>query len=128
MGTFLENALLNASLRATTYTSPTTVYAGLHTADPTDTTATALGNEVTGNNYARIAITFGVPTSGSMSTTADIVFPAATGSWGTIGFISIWDALTTGNLYYHGILSPTVTINNTDQLKILTGNLTVQLT
>jgi len=35
------------------------------------------------------------------STSADVTFDQATGSWGTITHIGIWDALTTGNLLYH---------------------------
>ena len=33
---YLENALINATLRATTFTSPSVVYVGLYTSDPTD--------------------------------------------------------------------------------------------
>lgn len=129
IGTFLQNALLNGTLRNTAYTPAATVYVGLHTADPTDTTATALANEVSGNAYARQAASFGTPSGGITTTTSDITFPQATPSgWSTVGYISIWDASTTGNLLYHGTLSPSVTINASDQLKILTGNLTVQLT
>ncbi len=36
MSNYLENALINATLRATTFTSPSVVYVGLYTADPTD--------------------------------------------------------------------------------------------
>ena len=51
---YLENALLNATLRNTTYTSPATVYAALFTTDPTDDGS---GTECTGSGYARKAIT-----------------------------------------------------------------------
>ena len=34
MSNYLENALINATLRNTTYTSPTTVYVALFTSDP----------------------------------------------------------------------------------------------
>jgi hypothetical protein len=128
LGTYLQNGLLNATLRNTSFTSPALVYAGLHTSDPTDDTTTALANEVVGSAYARQTIAFGAPVSGVTTTTADLLWPVATGTWGTIGFISIWDALTNGNLLYHGPVSPAVSIGNTDQLKILTGNLVVQLT
>ena len=36
MSNFLENALINATLRNTTYTSVATVYVSLWTSDPTD--------------------------------------------------------------------------------------------
>lgn len=128
IGTYLQNALLNATLLDISFTSPSLVYAGLHPSDPTDDTTTALANEVVGSAYARQAISFGSPISGVTSTTADLLWPVATGTWGIVGFISVWDALTNGNLLYHGPVSPAVSIGNTDQLKILTGNLVIQLT
>ena len=39
MSNYLENALINATLRNTGYTSPTTVYLALYTTDPTDADA-----------------------------------------------------------------------------------------
>ncbi len=36
MSNYLENALINVTLRATAYTAPTTVYLALYTSDPTD--------------------------------------------------------------------------------------------
>ena len=36
MSNYLENALINATLRNTSYTTPTTVYVALYTSDPTD--------------------------------------------------------------------------------------------
>ena len=33
---YLENAIINAVLRNTAYTSPSTVYVSLYTSDPTD--------------------------------------------------------------------------------------------
>ena len=55
MSNYLENALINATLRATTYTSPATVYVALFTTDPTDANS---GTEVTGGGYARTAVSF----------------------------------------------------------------------
>jgi hypothetical protein len=95
MSNYLENALINATLRNTSYTSPTTVYVGLHTADPTDA---GTGAEVSGGSYARQSATFGAPSDGSSTTTADITFPTATASWNTVTHIGIWDASTSGNL------------------------------
>ena len=45
MSTYLQNAVINATLRNTAYTSPTTVYVGLFT---TTVTAGGSGTEVTG--------------------------------------------------------------------------------
>lgn len=124
MSDYLENALVNAVLRGTTYTSPTTVYIGLFTSDPTDAKT---GTEVTGGAYARQAITFGAPTNGVSYSSADVLFPVATASWGTVTHIGIFDAATSGNLLFHGTLTNTKTIAADDQLKIVAGNVNVTL-
>jgi hypothetical protein len=121
---YLENALINGTLRATSYTAPTTVYVGLFTSDPTDDGS---GTEISGNAYARQSATFAAPSNGASSTSADIQFPQATGTWGTVGWFGIFDALTTGNLMYHGALTVSKTIETGDVFKIASGNLTVTL-
>jgi hypothetical protein len=121
---YLENALINATLRNTSYTSPAAVYISLHTADPTDA---GTGTEVSGGSYIRQSATFGAPSNGVSTTTADITFPQATANWGTIGWIGIWDAQTTGNLLYHTALDASKAIDNGDIFKIASGSLTVTL-
>lgn len=124
MSNYLENALINGTLRATTYTAPSTVYVALFTSDPTDAGS---GTEVSGGSYARQSATFGAPSNGASVTTADITFPTATGNWGTVGWIGIYDALTTGNLLYHTALDASKTIETGDIFKISAGNLSVTL-
>ena len=124
MSNYLENALINATLRNTSYTSPAAVYISLHTADPTDA---GTGTEVSGNAYIRQSATFAAPSNGVSTTSADITFPQATGSWGTIGWIGIWDAQTTGNMLYHTALDVSKSIDTGDIFKIAAGSLTVTL-
>ena len=124
MSNFLENALINATLRNTTYTSVATVYVSLWTSDPTDAGS---GTEVSGGSYARTAVTMGAPSNGVSTNSADVTFPTATASWGTVGWIGINDALTTGNLLYHTPLDTSKTIDSGDIFKISTGNLSVTL-
>jgi hypothetical protein len=124
MSNFLENALINATLRNTTYTSPTNVYVGLFTTDPTDDGS---GTEVSGGSYARVIATFAAPSNGVSVTNADVQFAQATATWGTVTHFGIFDALTTGNLLYHGSLTASKTIETGDVFKITTGNLTVTL-
>jgi hypothetical protein len=130
IGTYLQNALLSGTLKNSNYSSVTTVYIGLHTANPTSSTATALSNEVSGNAYVREAAAWGSVSGGSVSTNATITWPQASPSgWGTVSYISIWDGSTlgAGNLLYYGALGSSVTVNATDQVSILSGNLTVTL-
>ena len=124
MSNYLENALINATLRNTSYTSPSTVYLGLFTSDPTDANT---GTEVSGGSYARQSITFGAPSNGVTTNTAAIEFPQATGSWGTVGWVGIMDSLTTGNLLYHTALDASKTIASGDIFKIAIGSLSVTL-
>jgi hypothetical protein len=124
MSNFLENALINATLRNTTYTSVATVYVSLWTSNPTDAGS---GTEVSGGSYARTAVTFGAPSDGASLNSADVTFPTATASWGTVGWIGINDAATSGNLLYHTALDTAKAIDSGDIFKISTGNLSVTL-
>lgn len=124
MSDFLENALINATLRATTYTSPANVFVGLFTTDPLDDGS---GTEVSGGSYAREIATFAAPSNGASSTNADVQFTQATANWGTVTHFGIFDALSGGNLLYHGILTTSKTIETGDVFKIASGNLTVTL-
>ena len=124
MSNFLENALLNATLNATTYTAPATVYVSLWTSDPTDAGS---GTEVSGGSYARTAVTFGAPSNGVTTNSADVTFPTATASWGTVGWIGINDSSSGPNLLYHTALDTAKAIDSGDIFKISTGNLSVTL-
>jgi len=121
---YLENALINAVLRNTSYTSPTTVYVALFTSDPTDAGS---GTEVSGGSYARTSVTFGSPSNGVTTSNADCTFPQATASWGTVSHIGLYDASTSGNLLFHTPLDTSKTIDSGDIFKIASGSLTVTL-
>lgn len=124
MSNYLENALINATLRNTTYTSPALVYVGLFTTDPTDA---GTGTEVSGGSYVRETVTFGAPSNGVSTNSADVEFDQATANWGTVTHFGIYDASSAGNLLYHGALTASKTIETGDILKITTGNLSVTL-
>lgn len=124
MSNYLENAIVNATLRNTSYTSPAAVYVALFTTDPTDAGS---GTEVSGGSYARQEATFGAPSNGASTTSADISFPQATGSWGTVTHFGVYDASSTGNLLYHGALTASKTIETGDIFKIASGSLTITL-
>ncbi len=121
---YLENALINGTLRGTTYTAPTTTYLALYTNDPTDADT---GTEITGGSYVRQAITFSSPSGGATSNSSAIEFPQATADWGTITHVGIRDAVTSGNLLYHSALDTSKAIANGDIFKITSTNLSVTL-
>ena len=99
--TYLENALENAVLRNTSYTSPATVYLALFTVAPG---VGGGGTEVSGGSYARQAVTFSAPASGATSNSGAITFPTATANWGTVVAWGLFDAATSGNLLLFGTL------------------------
>jgi hypothetical protein len=124
---YLENKILDHTLRGAggAYTAPTTVYVALFTAAPTDANS---GTEVSAGNYARQSITFGsAASSGAISNTLAVTFPTATVSYGTVTHIGLYDALTTGNLMYHGAVTVSKTITVGDTFSIAVGNLTITL-
>lgn len=121
---YLENELLDHVLSNAAYTSPTTVYVGLFTSDPTDA---GTGTEVSGGSYARESASFATASGGSASTNADITFTTATANWGTITHVGIYDASTAGNLLFHGAVTTSKTIESGDTFQISSGNLTITL-
>jgi hypothetical protein len=124
MSNYLENALINATLRNTSYTSPAAVYVGLYTSDPGEGNT---GTEVSGGSYARTAVTFGAPSNGVSTNSASVTFPTATGTWGTVTHVGILDATTSGNLLYYTALDASKSIASGDVFTISTGNLSVTL-
>jgi hypothetical protein len=123
LSNYAENKLLDHILGTTAYTKPT-VYLALFTTDPTEA---GTGTEVSGGGYARKTITFNASSNGSSSNSADVLFPAATGSWGTVSHIGLYDALTGGNLLWHGPLSASKTIGTDDEFKLGAGRLSVSI-
>ena len=124
MSNYLENALINATLRNTSFTSPAAVYVGLYTTDPGEGNT---GTEVSGGSYARTAVTFGAPSNGVSTNSGSVTFPTATGTWGTVTHIGILDASTSGNLLYYTPLDASKSISSGDVFTISAGNLSVTL-
>ena len=121
---YLENALIDHTLRNTALTSPTTVYLSLQTSATNDDDS---GTEVSGGSYARQAVAFSAPSGGSTSNSGLVTFPTATASWGTVSHFGIYDAVTVGNLLYWGALTVSKTVDNGDIFTVPIGNLTVTL-
>lgn len=124
LSNYLENALINAVLRNTAYTSPVTVYVSLYTTDPTDADS---GTEVTGSGYARQACAFDAPTDGVTQNTALETWTASGGNYGTVTHVAVHDAVSAGNLLFHTILDASRIINDGDTLEIAAGALVCSL-
>lgn len=122
MSNYLENALINAVLRNTSYTSPSTVYVALYTDNPGEG---GTGTEVSGGSYARVAATFGAPSNGVALNSGAIEFAQATASWGTITHAAIYDASTSGNMLLYAQLTTSKAIDSGDVFKFAVGELSI---
>lgn len=128
---YLEAKIINWALRAAAMgTAPANVYIALHTADPGDTGA----SEVTGNAYARVAVSttggWSDPgaTSGATENAAAITFPQATpAGWGTVTHVSVWDAATAGNMLFRGALAASKTVAANDRVEFAAGALDISV-
>lgn len=140
MSDFLENKLIDQIFRGQAYTFPSTLYVGLLTVAPSDTGG---GTEVSGNAYARVAVTASTTnwagtqsagsttaSSGTSATTSNngaITFPTPTATWGTVVAFGIYDASTSGNLLFYGTLTIAKTINQSDTVTFPAASLSLQL-
>lgn len=117
-----ESLLLDVFLRGAT--RPTTLYAGLTTVVPTDTSTLASITEVSGGSYARVSLpsdTVGWPTLELVSgdyraVSRTISFPAPTANWGGATTLFLCDVATgtTGLFVAYYNFAATQTINNGD--------------
>lgn len=124
MSNYLENKLIDHTLRGITYVAPSTTYAALLTVSPDDTNTIV---EVTGGSYSRVAIpsnttnwsgtqgngttTTSSGTSGTTTNNNVLTFNAPTANWGTIVGVALMDAATGGNVLLQGNLSESITVN-----------------
>jgi hypothetical protein len=118
-----ETTVLTWLLTASSATRPTSWYIGLFTAIPNEAGG---GTEVSGSAYVRNAATFTV-SGNTASNSAAIEWAAATGSWGTITSIAIFDAVTGGNMIGYAALTNAKTIATGDVFRIPVGDLDVTL-
>jgi hypothetical protein len=130
---YLENKILDHTLRNTAYTQPSGLYVGLFT-NSSGNAATNLENgtltdEVTtsGSAYIRKAVTFSAASGGTSATNATVTFDAATTSWGTITHVAVLDAVSSGNVLFWGAVTTSKAIDIGDTFQITSGNLTISL-
>ena len=123
---YLENELLDHLMGKGEYTPPT-VYVALSTADPTDD---ASGLSEPSDGYARVeteAADWNAASSGSIDNANDISFPEASGSWGTITHVALYDAATNGNMLGYSALDSSQAVASGEILKFAAGDLAISL-
>lgn len=121
---YLENKIMAYVFSGTAFSSPSaSLYVGLFTAAPGEGGG---GTEVSGNGYNRKIVS--LTTAGNASTnSAAVEFDVATGSWGTITYAGVFDAVTSGNLLAYGELTVSKTIASGDVFRIPAGDLDITL-
>lgn len=138
MSDYLENKLVDQLFRGQAFTAPATLYVGLLTAGPSDAGG---GTEVSGNGYARVAVTSSLAnwagtqaaastavssgTGGQTSNNAAITFATPSATWGTVSHFGIYDAASGGNLLFWGALTISKTINQSDTVTFPAASLTI---
>ncbi len=119
MAGFVNDATANAMLDAAI---SGTVYLGLYVGDPE-----GAGTEVSGNNYARAAVTFAAAASRAKASDADATFPTPSGSWGTVDYLAVFEADTGGTPILGGPATASKTIGSGDTVKASAGNLVLSI-
>jgi len=112
---YLETEILDHVFAGAAYTAPGTKYLALFTAVADGETGSV--TEVSGGGYARQSVAF--TTSGNTtSNNAAVEFPTATGNYGTVTHVGVYDASTSGNLMAYAALSSNKTIETGDVFRV----------
>jgi len=120
---YLETELLDHVFTNSAYTAPSTLYLALFTGAPGEAGG---GTEVSGSGYLRQTAAFTV--SGNTATNSgSIEFPTATGSYGTVTHVGVFDASSSGNLLCYAALSASKAIESGDVFRVPAGDLDVTL-
>jgi hypothetical protein len=121
----LENLILDHVFGTAVYTPPT-IWIGLFTVAPTDTST---GTEVTGAGYTRIAApTWVAASSGQISNSVAVAFPAAASTtWGTIEYFAACTSSAAGAMLAYSSLTTSKTPTTGDSVSFSTGSIIVTL-
>ena len=119
---YAEKLLLDWMMTNGAATRPTAWYVALYTAAPSDSGG---GTEVSTGGYARQSVTFDAASSpgGTTSNSGVVSFTASGASYGTVTHIGIFDAVSGGNLLWHGAMTASRVVNDGDTLEFSVGNI-----
>jgi hypothetical protein len=104
LGAYLKEKLVRHLFNFEDWAPPGTLYLALYTVTPTSDAGTG-GTEVSGNAYARKALTINGATSwtqsgATVSNTNSITHGTPTGgNWGNLNGAALWDASSGGNFF-----------------------------
>jgi hypothetical protein len=128
LSNFLEQEILDHVMMKGVYTPPGNIYIALSKANPGEDGAGL--SEPSGGSYARKSTAAGdwdVWAAGVLDNANEIEFVEATGDWGIITHLALFDAVTSGNMLWYGALTASKTINTGDTFRIPAGDLDLTL-
>lgn len=123
ISSYLQQSIFNHITGKATYTAPTGLYVGLCRSY----SITYGGTELTASDYSRIKVEFGNLALGIAKNINDVVFNEASTNWGSAQFVCIYDAPVGGNVLFAAVLSPSITINEGNQIIFKSNNITLTL-
>ena len=132
---YLEKKILDHVLGGSDYERPSKVYVGLATATINDaTTGSTVTEPSSSDAYARVEVTnnstnwpAAAGTTATKKNGIDIVFPEATGNWGSVTYFFIADENTGGNILMYGSLTNVKTIGPGDIPRFDTDSISITL-
>ncbi len=125
---YLSNKLLDHIFKNTAMTQATNLYAALSLTgnNPGDDGS---GASEPSDTYARVNHNvWSSASSGQSDNTGTITFAQATAAWGTVAYFMIFDALTTGNMFYYGSLTSPKAIGQNDTAQFADSGLSITMT
>lgn len=122
---YAQRGVLDHVFGHLTFASPASVYTGFGTS-----TIDYTMDEWTDDAYSRQLTAFSAPANGICSNSTDETYTSIDGvADGTVTLksLAVWDDDNAGHALFYGNLRRDITLNNTDLLKILAGQLTIAL-
>jgi hypothetical protein len=128
---YSSNRLLDYNFGGTTYSVPGTLYFGLSTTAPSIDGSGS--TEPSGGAYARIPLVntksnWGTASNAALTNSSAVTFVESTASWGTITHVLMFDALTSGNLWWFDTLTPSRAVASATTVLFAIGSITVSMT
>jgi hypothetical protein len=128
---YARNKILDYNFGSVAYSVPASFFLGLST-----TTINAGGSTATepvGAGYARVEIAndktnWTYSSSGCLLNSTSLSFVKSSGSWGTATYLGLWDAATSGSLWYYQALVPSRIIQTDTTITFSASSIAMSLT